>query len=262
LHVENQLKWLKSITNQNYLIAYNKVTFVYLSVGSNFNRKEMNLIKKTLLILLSLIICSCSKDEEEVVIKKDIKVLIVGNSTLRHSPASYIGWYGDFGMAATSKDKDFLHVYNKLLQVSLKYNYVDVYSKNIAVWENDFTYNLNDFVDITSETYDILIVRLGENVSNTVKYYTALNNMINLFKTQNTKVIITGIVWKNETKESIHEQIALENDYKYISFQDFRSNSNNYSWGLFENSRVAAHPSDIGMQNIGQLLYNATIEIY
>ena len=225
-------------------------------------KTEMNSIKKTLIILLSLIMFSCSKDEEDVVIKKDIKVLIVGNSILRHSPASYIGWYGDWGMAATAPDKDFLHVYNKLLQESDKYNYVDVNSKNIAVWENDFTYNLNEFVDITSETYDILIVRLGENVSNTTEYYTALNNMINLFKTQNTKVIITGIVWENEIKESIHEQIAIENGYRYIPFQDFRSNSSNYAWGLFENSGVAAHPSDLGMQNIGQLLYNSTIEMY
>jgi plasmid maintenance system antidote protein VapI len=44
---------------------------------------------------------------------------------------------------------------------------------------------LNEFVNITSETYDVLIIRLGENVSNTAEYYTALNNMINLFKTQN-----------------------------------------------------------------------------
>jgi hypothetical protein len=42
------------------------------------------------------------------------------------------------------------------------------------------------------------------------EYYTVLNNMINLFKTQNTKVIITGIVWENDIKESIHKQIALE----------------------------------------------------
>ena len=222
----------------------------------------MNSIKKTLVILLSFIMLSFSKDEEGIISKKDIKVLIVGNSILRHPPASYIGWYGDWGMAATSPDKDFLHVYTRLLQVSNKYNYVNVNSKNIAVWENDFTYNLNEFVDITSETYDVLIVRLGENVSNTVDYHMALNNMINLFKTTDTKVIITGIVWENDIKESIHKQIALENSYKYVSFENFRAIRNNYAWDLFENIGVAAHPSDLGMQSIGQLLYNSTIEIY
>ena len=90
----------------------------------------------------------------------------------------------------------------------------------------------------------------------------ALNNMINLFKTTDTKVIITGIVWENDIKESIHKQIALENSYKYVSFENFRAIRNNYAWDLFENIGVAAHPSDLGMQSIGQLLYNSTIEIY
>ena len=93
------------------------------------------------------------------------------------------------------RTKIFLHVYSKLLQLSDKYNYVDIRYKNIAVWENNFSYNLNEFVDITSQSYDVMIVRLGENVSNTAEYPTALNSMINLFKTENTKVIITGMVW-------------------------------------------------------------------
>lgn len=234
------------------------------NTSNNFSQKkiEMNLIKKTLLITLSLIIFSCAKEEGDVKMKKDIKVLILGNSILRHSPAASIGWHGHWGMAATSPDKDFLHVYNRLLQVSDKYSYVDINSKNIAVWEKDFTYNLNEFVDITSEIYDVLIVRLGEDVVNTAEYYDALNNMISLFKTERTKVIITGTVWENDTKGSIHKQIAKEKDYKYISFKDFRNNSKNYSWGLFENNEVAAHPSDTGMLNIGELLYNATIEIH
>jgi hypothetical protein len=141
----------------------------------------MNFIKYPLLILCVLLILSCTK-EEDTVLKKDIKVLIVGNSVLKHAPASNIGWLGDWGMAASAPDKDFLNVYNRLLQVSDKYNYVDVSSKNIAAWENDFSFNLKEFVDITSKNYDVLIVRLGENVSNTAEYQTALNKMINLFK--------------------------------------------------------------------------------
>lgn len=218
-------------------------------------------MNKTILVVLSILFISCTKDDIQPK-KKELKVLIVGNSILRHAPASFIGWNGDWGMAASTPDKDFLHGYNKLLQLSKKYSYVEVNSKNIAVWENDFTYNLNEFVDITSKTYDVLIVRLGENVSNSEEYYSSLSTMVQLFKTQNTKVIITGIVWENDINENIHKQIAFENDYKYIPFEDFRSNINNYAWGLYENSSVAAHPSDIGMQNIAKLLFHATVEIY
>jgi hypothetical protein len=165
-------------------------------------------------------------------------------------------------MAASAPDKDFLSVYNRLLQVSDRYNYVDVSSRNIAGWENDFSFNLNEFVDLTSKSYDVLIVRLGENVSNTAEYQTALNKMINLFKSQKTKVIITGTVWEDPVKEEIHKKVALENGYTYVPFESFRSNTKNYALGLFENVGVAGHPSDLGMQTIGQLLYKSTIEIY
>ena len=221
----------------------------------------MNFIKNTLLILCSILMLSCTK-EEDIILKKDLKVLIVGNSVLKHAPASNIGWNGDWGMAASAPEKDFLNVYNRLLQVSDKYNYVDVSSKNIAGWENDFSFNLNEFVDLTSKNYDVLIVRLGENVSNTAEYQAALNKMINLFKSQNTKVIITGTVWEDPVKEGIHKKVALENGYTYIPFESFRINLKNYALGLFENVGVANHPSDLGMQIIGQLLCTTTLEVY
>lgn len=38
------------------------------------------------------------------------RVLLLGNSLVRHGPRPQIGWTNDFGMAATSIDKDFAHV--------------------------------------------------------------------------------------------------------------------------------------------------------
>lgn len=217
-----------------------------------------NILKILILIFL---LNSCTEEEKTEIEKKDIRVLILGNSILKHGPNNEIGWNYDWGMAATSPDKDFLHVYNKLMQTSNKYNYVDIYSKNIASWENDFSYNLNEYVDISTLTYDILIVRLGENVTNTFEYYNALHTMINFFKTQNTKVILTGIIWENSIKENIHRQLSLDYGYDYISFEDFRNDSQNFSWNMFNNGAVSAHPSNQGMQNIAELLFNASIKL-
>lgn len=221
----------------------------------------MNFINSRLLILCAILMLSCTK-EEDTTLKKDLKVLIVGNSVLKHAPAPNIGWNGDWGMAASAPDKDFLQVYNRLLQASNKYNSIEVSSKNIAGWENDFTFDLKVFDDLTSKTYDVIIVRLGENVSNTAEYQTALTKMINFFKSPNTKVIITGTVWEDPIKEEIQRKVALENGYTYIPFESFRSNIKNYALGLFENVGVAGHPSDLGMQFIGQLLYTTTLEVY
>lgn len=219
-----------------------------------------NVNKILSLLLFTIIISSCSRNTSEFE-KKDLRVLILGNSILKHPPSPNLGWSGDWGMAATSPDRDFLHLYNKLLIESNKYNDVSIDFKNISIWENDFNYNIKQDLDISTYSYDLLIIRLGENVSNKDEYYLALDYVIKLFKNEKTKVIITGIIWEDDKKENIHQQLAIDNQYKFISFASFRSQPENYSWGIYENSAVAAHPSDFGMENISNLLYNATLDV-
>ena len=196
----------------------------------------MNLLIKYFLVLITIPILFIST-ESDLPKQEDLKILILGNSILKNEPASELGWEGDWGMAASSENNDFLHIYKNLLSRSKKYNSVEVNFKNISAWESDFEYDLNEYRNVNTSNYDILIVRLGENVKYSGKYYLALNKMINHFKATDTKVIITGIIWKSEDKERIHKQVAFDNGYKYVPFNDFRANHENYFYGLYENVR-------------------------
>ena len=44
-----------------------------------------------------------------------LKVLFVGNSITLHGPKADIDWHGNWGMAATSADKDYVHLVTKAL---------------------------------------------------------------------------------------------------------------------------------------------------
>ena len=220
----------------------------------------MNLLIKYFLVLITIPILFIST-ESDLPKQEDLKILIIGNSILKNEPASELGWEGDWGMAASSENNDFLHIYKNLLNRSKKYNSVEVNFKNISAWESDFEYDLNEYRNVNTSNYDILIVRLGENVKYSGKYYLALNKMINHFKATDTKVIITEIIWKSDDKERIHKQVAFDNGYKYVSFNDFRANHNNFSYGLYENDQVAAHPSNAGMLVIAKLLFDTTIHL-
>lgn len=199
-------------------------------------------------------------------VKSQLKVLILGNSITYHAPNAELGWTGNWGMAASAPDKDFVSVLLKKLTDAKRYEALALDAQNIAVWERDFNADLSQFTKIANKKYDLIIVRLGENVDNKAAsfkdYERALNAMIGHYKTAGTKVIITGTVWNAPEKDRIHEKVAKDNGYTYVSMLDFQSNKANYAYGQFKNQGVSAHPSDIGMRSIAELLYKIVIALY
>jgi hypothetical protein len=49
-------------------------------------------------------------------------VVVIGNSITLHGPKPSAGWYGDWGMAAPSADKDFSHLVASAMSVPLSVN--------------------------------------------------------------------------------------------------------------------------------------------
>ena len=61
------------------------------------------------------------------------RLLIVGNSITRHGPKKDIGWNGDWGMAADSPDKDYVHILQRNLEANGKNVFTMV--RQGYVWE-------------------------------------------------------------------------------------------------------------------------------
>ena len=93
----------------------------------------------------------------------DIKLLFLGNSITRHGKAENLGWGGDWGMAASSKENDYVHkLISKFCQKGIK---VSVCIANLSDWERTRNMDLlfTKYLSALRFNADYVIVRLGEN---------------------------------------------------------------------------------------------------
>lgn len=90
--------------------------------------------------------------------------MFVGNSITRHGVLPEIGWYGDYGMAASSIEKDYVHIV-------MNYIKRDNPDATFCIcqcseWERQYQqgdYVLDEFCDARDFGADIIIVRFVKN---------------------------------------------------------------------------------------------------
>ena len=67
--------------------------------------------------IISLLLTSCQVKEDIKVVPLQFKsILILGNSITKHAPIPQVGWYGNWGMAASVQSKDFSHIIGTALK--------------------------------------------------------------------------------------------------------------------------------------------------
>lgn len=208
-------------------------------------------------ILLTVLFASCEKDKVEI--KDPIKILFLGNSITVNRPDPEIGWYGDWGMAASADDKDYVHLLIERLKSDSKL-IINFKIQNIAYWERKFN-DTSNFKALKDYNADIIIFRLGENVDENYarenNYQLALTSLIDFFETDSTKgIVVTNNFWNNPYKDNVQKVVALTNNYNFVDISSLDREPNNHAYNDFEHGGVAAHPSDFGMENIAKILFN------
>ena len=184
-----------------------------------------------------------------------LKVLFVGNSITRHGYRAEIGWYGDWGMAASSKDKDYVH--RTIAKLEAKYGSLHVCIAQGSDWERGYENTeavLNEkYSEVRDFRADIVIIRIGENMpkGSAPDCKPQFAEMIRFFASnENAKVIVTDSFWRNDPRDGMIKEIAEENGYVFCHICDLELDEANMAIGQFEHKGVAHHPSDLGMDRI------------
>lgn len=198
-------------------------------------------------LILSLNIFTSSGEE----IKKINKIVILGNSIVSHPVWPSIGWYNNWGMAASAQDSDFVH--RMITKIHSVDSLVNIRYENIAEFERSYeTYDINKLSSYRNA--DILIMKLSENVSASTAISRDFNHYYDILvkylaPSESTTTIVCAGFWPS-TVNDILKTYSETNNYPFVSLSDLFTDKSNSAQGLFENAGVAVHPSDKGMKNI------------
>lgn len=195
------------------------------------------------------------------------KLLILGNSVALHGSAPQIGWTGNWGMAASSRDKDFAHVLHSQL-CKTSQGEPQMLVRNIADFERkqtdfDFDVGLKESLEFEA---DIVIVAIGANApaleteDAKQRYRTAFERLLSrLQEKKPTALVVRGEFWPDPEKEKIMREVCEKAGGTYVPLPNLNNDPANLGSAdqKFENAAVAGHPGDHGMRLIADELWKA-----
>lgn len=213
-----------------------------------------------LIYTLASLLFFCNPKEETIPVKSPKKVLILGNSITWHPPGPDINWFGNWGMAATAADRDFLSLLTKKIKENNEQN--EVLGKNVYPFERGYeTINLTEFDELKTFKADIIIIRFGENISETERaanpqLQVALKAFVDyLADGRSVKVILTTPFWTNPGVNQNYLLLSEQNKWPLIPLHDLGLANENMALERFENISVGRHPGDLGMERIASRIW-------
>lgn len=192
------------------------------------------------------------------------RVLFLGNSITLHGPAPQIGWTGNWGMAASSQQKDYVHLLTADIS-RLSGTAPQTMVKNIAAFERGYeTYDIaKELKPELDFEADIVIVAIGENASEPksdeakAAFADAFSRLLAELKQHGSPTIfVRSSFWPNATKDGIMRKVSADAQVTFIDLAAVGLDASHAASAerKFEHAGVAAHPGDKGMQTIADAI--------
>ncbi len=195
------------------------------------------------------------------------KILFLGNSITLHGPSKKVDWSGNWGMAASAQEKDFVHLVTKAL-AKKDGAALESLVKNIAAFERQYAaYDeaalLKDLVPFQA---DLIVVAIGENVpalatdAAKTQFKEALVKLLNTITAgRKPTLIVRSCFWANAPKDGALKQACDEVGGIFVDIGALGKDEKNVarSERPFKHSGVANHPGDRGMQAIADAIVGA-----
>ena len=195
------------------------------------------------------------------------KVLFLGNSITKHGPSKKVDWSGNWGMAASAADKDFVHLVANSLSKTAG-DSPKTMIENIATFERQYaTYDVGKMMEKYREFGpDLVIVAIGENVpplkteEEAEQFGASLGKLFKGLKQGgNPTIVVRSCFWANGPKDKVLREACEEVDGIFVDIGSLGKDESNYARSErdYSHAGVAAHPGDKGMQAIADAIVEA-----
>ena len=224
----------------------------------------MNRIIQISLVLISLLISQSMAKAADSNPGKIGKILFLGNSITHHGPSAKVDWTGNWGMAASAEEKDYVHlVLRSIAEATGKAP--EALIENIVEFERNYaTYDMvAKRKNIFAFKADVVVLAIGENVAALktdeakAAFKSSLVKLLQALKADNNPTIfVRSCFWADAAKDAVLKQACQEVSGVYVDISTLGKVDSNFarSERKFTNSGVAHHPGDKGMQAIATAL--------
>lgn len=191
------------------------------------------------------------------------KILFLGNSLTYHPSKPEIGWTGDWGMAASSADKDYAHLVASAVAAANDgtppaMQAVNIYS--FGMFEQNYaTYNAPlELRTLLDWKPTVLVVELGDNSSASLTsdeaksaFATGFEAVLAAFKAESRpEIFVLSTFWPTPTTDVLLRQACANVGGVFVDISSlYGTAANRGGWG--------GHPSDAGMAAIADTVWGA-----
>lgn len=197
------------------------------------------------------------------------RVLFLGNSITLHGPKADIGWTGSWGMAASSAERDYVH----LVQSDLTRHFgtrPEIRVRNIADFERQ--YANGEVAGRWKEDFafepDLAILAIGENVpalATAEDRACFKSGVLRLLAAKGAKRpprwVVRSSFWPDAAKDEVLREACHEVGGVFVDMGALARDPANAarSERSFTHDGVASHPGDRGMRVIADALVRAIL---
>lgn len=195
------------------------------------------------------------------------RILFLGNSITLHSPAPEIGWTGNWGMAASAPENDYVHLIAAGL-AHLTGAVPEIRVRNIADFERGFeTFDIGAVLKPELEfAADTVVIAIGENVAEPAgaaegaKFEAAFTRLLAAVRQHgNPAVFVRSSFWPSAVKDGIMRKASAAAGVTFVDISALGQDATLVARAerKIEHGGVAGHPGDKGMKAIAGALLAA-----